>query len=156
MHFAAGSRLKQKPAEEVISIIPVSSKVSLITEIKRLGVKMHLFILAALMASAMAGPTLYNIDKEAGTAERVMKDIMQFPILDFPTFQVMVPVSSTVIPLEELPETQVGFGFGVAKGHPIKKPAYLKVRLNSKPYSGKKKLQKYGTFGINLKDRFCK
>jgi len=70
---------------------------------------MHLFILAALMASAMAGPTLYNIDKEAGTAERVM-----------------VPVSSTVIPLEELPETQVGFGFGVAKGHPIKKPAYLK------------------------------
>ena len=52
----------------------------------------------------------------------------------------MVPVSSTVIPLEELPETQVGFGFGVAKGHPIKKPAYLKVRLNSKPYSGKEKL----------------
>ena len=37
---------------------------------------MHMFILAALMASAMAGPTLYNIDKEAGTAERVMKEIM--------------------------------------------------------------------------------
>merc|ERR1712055_1197580 len=71
---------------------------------------MGMFILAALMASAMAGPTLYNIDKEAGTAERVM-----------------VPVSSTVIPLEELPETQVGFGFGIAnKGHHIKKPAYLK------------------------------
>ena len=64
-------------------------------------------------AAAAAVPPLYNIDKAAGTAERVM-----------------VPVSSTVIPREELPETQVGFGFGIAnpKGHHIKKPAYLKVR----------------------------
>ena len=75
-------------------------------------VRMHLLAFAALLTFVAAGPTLYNIDKEAGTAERVM-----------------VPVSSTVIPLEELPETQVGFGFGIAnKGHHIKKPAYLKVR----------------------------
>ena len=60
----------------MISIIPLPLFVSLIAEIKRLAVKMHMFILAALMASAMAGPTLYNIDKEAGTAERVMKEIM--------------------------------------------------------------------------------
>ena len=75
--------------------------------------RMHLLAFAALLASVAAVPTLYNIDKAAGTAERVM-----------------VPVSSTVIPLEELPETQVGFGFGIAnpKGHHIKKPAYLKVR----------------------------
>ena len=32
-----------------------------------------------------------------------------------------------MIPLEDLPETQVGFGFGLAKASPIKKPAYLKV-----------------------------
>ena len=32
-----------------------------------------------------------------------------------------------MIPLEDLPETQVGFGFGLAKGPPVKKPAYLKV-----------------------------
>ena len=75
--------------------------------------KMHLLVFATLLATVASGPTLYNIDKAAGTAERVM-----------------VPVSSTVIPLEELPETQVGFGFGIAnpKGHHIKKPAYLKVR----------------------------
>ena len=79
----------------------------------RSAARMHLLVFAALLASVAAGPTLYNIDKEAGTAERVM-----------------VPVSSTVIPLEELPETQVGFGFGIAnKGHHIKKPAYLKVRF---------------------------
>ena len=60
----------------MISIIPLPLFVSLIAEIKRLGVTMHLFILAALMAFAMVGPTLYNIDKEAGTAERVMKEIM--------------------------------------------------------------------------------
>ena len=81
-------------------------------EITTKKARMHLLVFAALLASVAAGPTLYNIDKEAGTAERVM-----------------VPVSSTVIPLEELPETQVGFGFGIAnKGHHIKKPAYLKVR----------------------------
>ena len=74
--FSVIGCLKHKPAEEVISIIHLPPYVCLIAEIKRLGVEMHLFILAALMASAMAGPTLYNIDKEAGTAERVMKEIM--------------------------------------------------------------------------------
>ena len=32
-----------------------------------------------------------------------------------------------VIPLEDLPELQVGFGFGVASKDKAKKPAYLKV-----------------------------
>jgi hypothetical protein len=33
----------------------------------------------------------------------------------------------SVIPLEDLPELQVGFGFGVADKDKAKKPAYLKV-----------------------------
>ena len=33
----------------------------------------------------------------------------------------------SVIPLEDLPEFQVGFGFGVADKDKAKKPAYLKV-----------------------------
>merc|ERR1712243_424692 len=35
-------------------------------------------------------------------------------------------VSSTVIPLEDLPEQEVGFGFGFSKEDKGKKPAYLK------------------------------
>jgi len=57
----------------------------------------------------MSGPTIYKLDQEEKTAERVM-----------------VPVSSTVIPLEDLPELQVGFGFGIANKDKVKKPAYLK------------------------------
>merc|ERR1719347_56193 len=66
-------------------------------------------IICALVPLAMTGPTIYKLDKEENTAERVM-----------------VPVSSTVIPLEDLPELQVGFGFGVASKDKAKKPAYLK------------------------------
>merc|ERR1711890_193990 len=65
--------------------------------------------LSLVVAGVTAIPTLYKVDSQRKTAERVM-----------------VPVSSTVIPLAELPETQVGFGFGLAKGPPLKKPAYLK------------------------------
>merc|ERR1711881_474665 len=54
-------------------------------------------------------PHYIQLDKEEKTAERVM-----------------VPVSSTVIPLEDLPELQVGFGFGIASKDKAKKPAYLK------------------------------
>ena len=32
-----------------------------------------------------------------------------------------------MIPLEDLPELQVGFGFGIASKDKVKKPAYLKV-----------------------------
>ena len=32
-----------------------------------------------------------------------------------------------MIPLEDLPELQVGFGFGLASKEKVKKPAYLKV-----------------------------
>merc|ERR1719347_831789 len=66
-------------------------------------------IICLLVPLAMAGPTIYKLDKEEKTAERVM-----------------VPVSSTVIPLEDLPELQVGFGFGIASKDKAKKPAYLK------------------------------
>merc|ERR1711890_104765 len=70
---------------------------------------LRLLTLSLLLTLGSAGPTLYKVDSQRKTAERVM-----------------VPVSSTVIPLAELPETQVGFGFGLAKGPPLKKPAYLK------------------------------
>merc|ERR1712002_311129 len=73
-------------------------------------IKMHLIMMSLLLTSAYAGPTVYRVDSEKKTAERIM-----------------IPVSSTVIPLEDLPETEVGFGFGFSKGSaPIKKPAYLK------------------------------
>merc|ERR1712013_969218 len=64
-------------------------------------------IICVLVPLVMTGPTIYKLDKEENTAERVM-----------------VPVSSTVIPLEDLPELQVGFG--VASKDKAKKPAYLK------------------------------
>merc|ERR1711909_64945 len=70
---------------------------------------MQLLVLSLLLAGATAIPTLYKVDSDKKTAERGM-----------------VAVSSTVIPLEDLPETEVGFGFGFAKGPPVKKPAYLK------------------------------
>merc|ERR1719277_1070695 len=71
---------------------------------------MNIFILLSLLTTmATAGPTIYKIDQDEGTAERVM-----------------TPVSSTVIPLEDLPELQVGYGFGVASKDKAKKPAYLK------------------------------
>merc|ERR1712156_628757 len=69
----------------------------------------NIILLALVTTMATAGPTGYKIDQEEGTAERVM-----------------TPVSSTVIPLEDLPELQVGFGFGVASKDKAKKPAYLK------------------------------
>merc|ERR1712080_458925 len=52
-------------------------------------------------------PSLYNVDQE-----NVAK-------------QVLVPVSSTVIPLEDLPELQVGFGFGLVDKDKLP-PKYLK------------------------------
>ena len=39
---------------------------------------------------------------------------------------VMVPVSSTVIPLDDLPELTVGLGFGFDKTKKVKKPSNLK------------------------------
>jgi len=70
---------------------------------------MQLLMLSLILALTAAGPTVYKVDSEKKTAEKIM-----------------IPVSSTVIPLEDLPETEVGFGFGFAKGPPAKKPAYLK------------------------------
>merc|ERR1711874_662939 len=60
-----------------------------------------------LVPLVMSGPTIYKLDQGEKTAERVM-----------------VPVSSTVIPLEDLPELQVGFG--IANKDKVKKPACLK------------------------------
>ena len=71
--------------------------------------RMHLLAFAALLASVAAGPTLYNIDKEAGTAERVM-----------------VPVSSTVIPLS-ICRTYKGFQSRML----LKKPFFFERKPTS-------------------------
>merc|ERR1711981_48268 len=68
-----------------------------------------IIILSITTAMAMAGPTIYKIDQEEGTAERVM-----------------TAVSSTVIPLEDLPELQVGYGFGLVDKENVPKPDFLK------------------------------
>lgn len=56
-----------------------------------------IFSLALLISVGMCvcGPTLYNVDEEQGEAHPVM-----------------IPVSSTAIPLDDLPVFKVGFGFG--------------------------------------------
>ena len=53
-------------------------------------------------------PTIYHVGDEGEAAA------------------LMVPVSSTVIPLEDLPEFQVGIGFGINKDEKVKKPSNLK------------------------------
>merc|ERR1712099_126196 len=65
----------------------------------------NILLLALVTTMATAGPTVYKIDQEEGTAERVM-----------------TPVSSTVIPLEDLPELQVGYGFGLVDKNKVPKP----------------------------------
>merc|ERR1739838_113756 len=66
-----------------------------------------ILLICVLVPLITAGPTIYKLDYKDNTAERVM-----------------IPVSSTVIPLEDLPELQVGFG--VADKDKAKRPAYLK------------------------------
>merc|ERR1712184_228877 len=56
-----------------------------------------------------AKPTIYKVDEERNIAESIL-----------------TPVSSTVIPLDDLPELQVGYGFGLVDKENIPKPAYLK------------------------------
>merc|ERR1711874_526585 len=68
-----------------------------------------ILLLSILATTAWAGPTIYKIDQEEGTAERVM-----------------TAVSSTVIPLEDLPELQVGYGFGLVDKEKVPKPDFLK------------------------------
>jgi len=70
---------------------------------------MHALWISLVVACVTGIPTLYKVDSQKKTAERVM-----------------VAVSSTVIPLEDLPEQEVGFGFGFSKEDKGKKPAYLK------------------------------
>merc|ERR1711994_116724 len=71
---------------------------------------MNIIILSLMLATVVkAGPTIYKIDQEEGTAERVM-----------------TAVSSTVIPLEDLPELQVGYGFGLVDKENVPKPDFLK------------------------------
>merc|ERR1712066_221593 len=75
-----------------------------------LSYNMKIVIMVGLMATiSMGGPTIYKIDHEEGTAERVM-----------------TPISSTVIPLEDLPELQVGYGFGLVDKEKVPKPHFLK------------------------------
>jgi hypothetical protein len=66
-----------------------------------------LFFLASRLVKAK--PTIYKVDEERNIAESIL-----------------TPVSSTVIPLDDLPELQVGYGFGLVDKENIPKPAYLK------------------------------
>merc|ERR1711976_838445 len=73
-----------------------------------------IIITAILMVSVAtclvsAKPTIYKVDEERNIAESIL-----------------TPVSSTVIPLDDLPELQVGYGFGLVDKENIPKPAYLK------------------------------
>merc|ERR1712189_24815 len=68
-----------------------------------------IIMLSILASSALSGPTVYKIDEEKNTAESVI-----------------VPVSSTVIPLDDLPELKVGYGFGLVDKETLPKPTYLK------------------------------
>merc|ERR1711890_174329 len=68
-----------------------------------------LVVLCSLVYLSSALPTLYNVDEDSNADP------------------VLIPVSSTVIPLEDLPELQVGFGFGLVEKDKVKKPPfYLK------------------------------
>jgi len=68
-----------------------------------------ILVFTILVSMVMAGPTIYKIDQEKDTAESLM-----------------IPVSSTVIPIDDLPERQVGYGFGLVDKENVPKPAYLK------------------------------
>jgi hypothetical protein len=52
-------------------------------------------ILAMSVGMCLCAPTLYEVDEQLGEANPVM-----------------IPVSSTAIPLDDLPVFKVGFGFG--------------------------------------------
>merc|ERR1712243_36399 len=81
---------------------------------------MHALWISLVVACVTGIPTLYKVDSQKKTAERVM-----------------VAVSSTVIPLEDLPEQEVGFGFGFSKEDKGKKPAYLKdIKLITRTSTG--------------------
>jgi len=70
---------------------------------------MKIVILLACVGMSLSGPTLYKVNGQAGEAE-----------------EIRIPVSSTVIPLDDLPELEVGFGFGLADKTKAKKPNFLK------------------------------
>merc|ERR1712150_18739 len=78
--------------------------------VAQLSDNLKIIIILSLLATLVrSGPTVYKIDQEEGTAERVMS-----------------AVSSTVIPLEDLPELQVGYGFGLVDKENVPKPDFLK------------------------------
>jgi len=60
-----------------------------------------------LLTRVEGGPTLYKLEGEMAE-------------------EIKIPVSSTVIPLDDLPELSVGFGFGLNKNEKVKKPTFLK------------------------------
>merc|ERR1712008_649675 len=72
----------------------------------------YIFVLLLALGSQMVSsmPTLYNVDNNTNEGEAVM-----------------VPVASTVIPLEDLPVFKVGLGFGLGmKDRKPRNPANLK------------------------------
>ncbi len=73
-------------------------------------------LLVSRIVACSATPTIYHVDDERNEGQAVM-----------------VPVASTVIPLEELPVFSVGLGFGLGGNKnkdKKKKPAHLKVSYN--------------------------
>jgi len=68
-----------------------------------------LLLVSVATCLVSAKPTIYKVDEEKNIAESIL-----------------TPVSSTVIPLDDLPELQVGYGFGLVDKENIPKPAYLK------------------------------
>merc|ERR1712203_561632 len=84
-------------------------RVSGSTAVRHSDIMNTIILLTILATTAWSGPTIYKIDQEEGTAERVM-----------------TAVSSTVIPLEDLPELQVGYGFGLVDKENVPKPDFLK------------------------------
>jgi len=79
--------------------------------------KISIIILSALLGLICCGgcvdgsplPTLYEVDEDSEVAKPVM-----------------IPVASTAIPLHDLPELKVGFGFGYDKKKHIVKPSNLR------------------------------
>lgn len=77
--------------------------------------RLTLILVGAVLSLLLVGvspsplPTLYEVDEGSDVAKPVM-----------------IPVASTAIPLHDLPELKVGFGFGYDKKKHIVKPSNLR------------------------------
>ena len=90
-----------------------------------------LVVLCSLVYLTSALPTLYNVDEESNVADPVLVPVSSTgkSILAGTQSQALSVAQETyfcsvclVIPLEDLPELQVGFGFGLVEKDKVKKP----------------------------------